>query len=160
MHENYKIYVSSRILARSVKRDNGCIEYQGNWKHKYGLISVTIDGKRKGVPAHRAMFMALHDRFDLSFKINIRHKCDNSRCVNIEHLIEGTSQQNTQDCIERGRRAKKYRLHTRQRKLDDETVKAIKRESESLKQWHIAEKYGISLGYVSKLRSGRAKTLV
>jgi hypothetical protein len=104
--------------------------------------------------------MAVYDKFDLPGNIQIRHKCDNMRCVNENHLIEGTSKDNMQDCIERGRRATKYRLHTRKRILDDETVKAIRNEPDSFKQWRIAEKYGISVGYVSKLRSGNAKTLV
>lgn len=160
MHENYKTYVSSRILQRSIKRENGCIEYQGNWKHKYGLISVTIEGKRQSLPAHRAMYMAIHDKFDLPSNIQIRHKCDNTRCVNENHLIEGTAKDNMQDCIERGRKATKYRLHTRKRVLDDETIKAIRNEPYYLKQWHIAEKYDVSIGYVSKLRAWKAKTLI
>lgn len=158
MDDNYKICVSSRILSRSIKRDNGCIEYQGNWKHVYGLISVTIGGKRHSLPAHRAIWMALHDRFDLPRHIQIRHKCDNPRCVNDEHLIEGTSKQNMQDCIERGRRAKKNKLHTRHRIHDDDKIRAI-RAAKGKQKW-IAQEFGVSVGYVSKIKRGAAKTLV
>ena len=104
--------------------------------------------------------MAVNDKFDLPSNIQIRHKCDNTRCVNEKHLEPGTSKDNTQDCIERGRRAKKYRLHTRQCIVSDETIKAIRAEPERLKHWHIAEKYGVSIGYVSKLRNMKAKTLI
>lgn len=155
MYENYKTYVSSRILARSIKRDNGCIEYQGNWGHKYGLISITIDGKRQSVPAHRALWMAVNDRFDLPRSIQIRHKCDNTRCVNILHLLEGTSKQNMQDCIERDRRAKTYAYARRQSIHDDEKVEAIRNAVG--KQKHIAEQYGVSIGYVSKIKTGKLK---
>lgn len=160
MHKNYKTYVSSRILSRSIRRDNGCVEYQGNARHKYGLISITVDGSHKNIPAHRALWMAANDKFDLPGNVQIRHKCDNPRCVNISHLEPGTAMDNMRDCIDRGRRSKKYALHTRKRIFDDETIKSIKSEPKSIKQWYIAEKYGVSIGYVSKLRSGKAKTLV
>lgn len=160
--EQYQYDVKGRILIHSVKRDNGCIEYRGdsNLKHKYGLVSITVDGKRKSVPAHRAMWMALNNRFDLPRSVVIRHKCDNPRCVNGEHLLDGTQKNNMQDMIDRGRQRKKetYKLHTRHRKFDDETILQIKSATGKLK-W-IAQEFGITTGYVSKLRNGKAKTLV
>jgi hypothetical protein len=159
-YENYRHWVSSRILARSVKRYNGCIEYAGDHplKHKYGLISITIDGMRKSVTAHRALWMAIHDRFDLPSHIQIRHKCDNPRCVNDDHLVEGTSKENMQDCIERGRRAKKHRLHTRHLVHDDDKVRSIRNAIGKHK--FIAEEHGVSISYVSKIKNGSLKSLV
>lgn len=158
--EQYQYDVKGRILNHSVKRDNGCIEYRGDsgLKHKYGLVSITIDGKRKSVPAHRAMWMALNNIFDLPRNVVIRHNCDNPRCVNGEHLLDGTHKNNHQDKLDRNRNANKYKPHTRQCKFDDATVLAIKSASGKLK-W-IAEKFGTTTGYVSKLRNGKAKTLV
>lgn len=157
MYDNYKVWVANRILARSIKRENGCIEYQGNNGHAYGLISITIDGKRKSVPAHRALWMAVNDRFDLPREIQIRHKCDNTRCVNAEHLIDGIAKQNMQDCIERGRKAKTHKYAKRVRIHSDEVVQAIRNEPDRIKYWHIAEKYGVSIGYVSKIKNGMLK---
>jgi hypothetical protein len=158
MYSNYKTFVLDRILSRSIKRHNGCVEYQGNWKHAYGLISITINGKRKSVPAHRALWMAAHDRFDLPKAVQIRHKCDNPRCVNEQHLLEGTAKQNMQDCIERGRKAKSYKLHTRYRIHADDKILAIRNAIGNTKD--IAIQYGISISYVSKLRNMKAKTLI
>lgn len=155
MYDNYKVWVANRILTRCVKRENGCIEYQGNNGHKYGLISITIDGNRKSVPAHRALWMAMNDRFDLPREIQIRHKCDNTRCVNIEHLIEGTSKQNMQDCIERGRRAKTYAYAKRHRIHDNKKIEAIRNASGKHK--YIADQHGVSIGYVSKIKNGMLK---
>lgn len=159
MYDNYKTYVSSRILAKSIQMDNGCIEYTRT-KHKYGLISITTDEGRKNVPAHRALWMAVYNCFDLPSNVYIRHKCDNPKCVNIDHLLAGTPKDNTQDCIERGRRANKYKLHTRKCSVSDDVIKAIRSEPNGIKQWYIAEKYGVSIGYVSKIRSMKAKTLI
>lgn len=159
-YENYKTYVSSRILGHSVIHENGCIEYRGDrkLKHRYGLVSITMDRKRKSVPAHRAMWMALNNRFDLPRGIVIRHKCDNPRCVNIDHLLEGTHKDNARDKLDRKRNAKRYCLHTRHVRFDDETILAIKNSIGKLK-W-VAEEFGTTPGYVSKLRNNKAKTLI
>ncbi len=160
-YPNYRYSIIERLKSKAIHRDNGCIEYAGgDLKHKYGLVSITVDRIRKSVPAHRAMYMAVNDCLGLPSNIHIRHKCDNPPCMNIEHLIAGSPADNTQDCIERKRRATKYKLHTRQCIVTDETIRAIRAEPKGIKQWYIAEKYGISIGYVSKIRCRNAKTLV
>lgn len=154
----YKHDILFRVRNHSVKRDDGCIEFRPELKHKYGLISITVDGKHKNVPAHRALWMAIHERWDLPRSIVIRHKCDNPRCVNEDHLVEGAHKDNMRDKFERGRNAKKYRLHTRHRHFTDEQIKAIRGSAGKLKV--VAEEFGTTTGYVSKLRNMKAKTLV
>jgi hypothetical protein len=157
-YENYQHWVKDRILKRAILRENGCIEYaDGNLKHKYGLISITVDGKRKSVPAHRALYMAVHNCFDLPSNIYIRHKCDNPPCVNIKHLEKGTPTYNMQDCIERGRKAKKYKSHTRTKIHSEEKVEAI-RSAIGKTAW-IAQEFGVSNSYVSKIKTGKLKAL-
>lgn len=158
-YDNYRHWVKHRILIHSTPREGGCIEYaDGKTKHKYGLVSITFNSVRKSVPAHRALWMAENDRMDLARGIYIRHKCDNPKCVNIEHLEEGTPKDNNADCIERGRRARKHKLHTRLRRLSDDNILAIKASTE--KACHVCSKFKISNSYLSKLRNNRAKTLV
>lgn len=160
-NKNYDTWVIHRILSRSIVSESGCIEYQGNWKHKYGLISITVDGVRKCQPAHRAMYIAVNKAWYLPHLIFIRHKCDNPRCVNIEHLEPGTAKDNMQDAITRGGKRPglmKYKLHTRQRVHSDDKIRAIRVATGAQK--NIAWEYGVSIGYVSKIKSGKAKTLV
>lgn len=155
---NYDTWVSSRILSRSVQQTNGCIEYQGNAGHKYGLISITAGSKRQLVPAHRAMYMAINEQWELPRNLFIRHKCDNPRCVNIEHLEPGTPRDNIQDMLKRGRGAKTHKKHTRLLVFTDEQIRAIRNATGKYK-W-IAEEHGVSIGYVSKIKAGKAKTLI
>lgn len=153
-YPNYRYSIIERIKANSIAVDTGCIEY-AETKHKYGLVSITLDMVRKSVSAHRAMYMATNDCLDLPSNIHIRHKCDNPKCINIEHLEPGTPKDNTQDCIERGRRATKYKYHHRTR-LHDETVVESIRNATGKYKW-IAQEHGVSVGYVSKIKSGKLK---
>lgn len=161
-YDNYPSWIISRILSRSVKRENGCLEYGGGkLKHKYGLISVTLSGHRMSLPAHRAMYMATNHCFDLPKETYVRHKCDNPCCVNIEHLEPGSATDNAQDTLERGRNAwkgKRRPLQTRLYKLTDEQVRDIK-SCQQRPKWY-AWKYHITVGYVSKLQRGHAKPLI
>jgi len=158
-YENYPSWVVSRIISNSIKRENGCLEYGGGLlKHKYGLISITLSGRRMSVTAHRALWMASHRDFDLPSDVYVRHKCDNPCCVNIDHLVAGTPKQNSQDCVERGRRARTVRPHLRHRFVTEETVLAVRAADGRVKD--IAAQFGLSPGYVSKLRARKAKKLI
>lgn len=158
-YQNYRQSRLNRLKAASVPQQSGCIEYQGDaLRHPYGVFCITQNGKRKNVTASRAMYMMTNDCLGLPRSVIIRHKCDNPRCINIEHLEPGTHKDNSQDKVERGRCAKTHRLHTRHRIHSDDTIRAIKAETGDPKD--IAHKYRISLGYVSKLKNGKAKTLI
>lgn len=158
-YPNYCISIIQRIKTNSVPNGNSCIEYAGgNLKHKYGLVSITLDGKRKSVPAHRAMWMATQNDLTLSSKIYICHKCDNPSCVNMDHLFAGTPKDNSQDMVSKNRYAKKRKLHTRHLRFTDEQITAIKNATGKIKD--IAYEHGTTPGYVSKIKNGKAKTLI
>ena len=84
-----------------------------------------------------------------------RHVCDNPSCCNPAHLIPGTALDNMRDCIERDRRAKKYRAHNRVKKLTDDQVRAIRQDWRPLRA--VADDYGVSVSVVSTVRRGKAK---
>lgn len=149
------------IAEKTIRAENGCLEWRGIKNNKgYGLISIMVtpgrEGKRTTIPAHRAHYMALLGRA-LKENAVIRHKCDNPSCVDRSHLVAGTHKDNVQDCIKRGRRAKKYKYHLRHRIHSDRTIKAIRLSIGPLKD--VADKYGVSVSYVSKIRNCKAKIL-
>lgn len=155
---NYKTYVLHRIRSRSVPTENGCLEYHGKngnkLKHKYGLVSV----KGKRIPASRAIYMVLNDCFDLPEYIKICHKCDNPPCINEDHLFRGTAKDNVQDMIKKERQSRKRSPHVRQCKLTNEQICLIRSLPWTIME--IAAHFGITNGYVSKIKNGKAKALV
>ena len=154
-------YLITRIKENSVQIDSGCIEWTATKNNKgYGLIHFALqwgDGHKSSMPAHRAHYMA-HYNVILSRYEFVCHKCDNPSCVNIDHLFLGSPKDNVRDKLAKGRNAKNYKLHTRQCVHDDATIQAIKNSTGPLK--FTASEYGVSIGYVSRLRNGKAKTLV
>ncbi len=81
-----------------VQKGDGCWEWTGAKTRGYGVINM---GRGKGLKgAHR-----------LSYEINVGpvgalwvlHRCDNPPCVRPDHLFLGTTADNTQDMMSKGR---------------------------------------------------------
>lgn len=72
---------------------NGCWNYNNISKDGYGRLQVSIDGITKSLIAHRVMYY----KYNNSYPSLIRHKCDNKKCVNPDHLIEGSVKENNLD---------------------------------------------------------------
>lgn len=82
-----------------VKEDIDCWEWLGSFdKDGYGWFSTN-----KSIHAHR--YSALLKFKDLNDKL-VRHTCDNRKCINPNHLILGTAQDNSNDMKERMRSLK------------------------------------------------------
>lgn len=154
-------YLISRIKKNTIVGDNGCIEWIATKNNQgYGLVHFAIqfgDGHKSSIPAHRAHYMAYYNII-LQRNQFVCHKCDNPACVNIEHLFVGTPKDNMQDKLAKDRNAKKYKLHTRKRVISNEIILGIKSDTRPLRD--VSHHYGVSMSYVSKLRNGKAKTLV
>ena len=95
--------IYERILSK-IKKDikTGCWIWQGalsggDGRKKYGYIR--IDGKSLRV--HRVVY-GLFNNKNIDGLL-ICHHCDNSACVNPEHLFIGKTQDNMDDMIKKGR---------------------------------------------------------
>lgn len=98
--------LEERLKARLVRRPNGCLEWTGHTIRKgYGQIlndaAAIAEGRPKQIGTHKAAWEIVHG--PVPEGLEIRHKCDNPPCCDVEHLEIGTSQDNADDCQTRQR---------------------------------------------------------
>lgn len=112
---------------------------------------------KKTVLRHRVVY-SVHNGVSLkSMKgLLVRHMCDNSRCVNPEHLLLGTAQDNSRDMVERGRSLKGTR--NKLAKLDAEKVQYIREHYKPFCRVHgalpLSKKYGVSTTAIRLAKTG------
>jgi hypothetical protein len=88
------------------KDENGCQNWQGTkFPDRYGAFCYTDENQKYHKKlAHRVEMELNIGRSLLKTEI-VRHKCDNPSCVNIEHLVIGTIQDNVDDRVRKNRSA-------------------------------------------------------
>jgi len=91
---------------RHTKKTDGCWLWLGSSTSRgYGTASVIIKyGKKyitKNVMAHR-LALLIYAGVNPKDK-NVLHTCDNTKCVNPDHLKLGTQQDNIDDCLKKER---------------------------------------------------------
>lgn len=117
----------------------------------YGRISdQAMCGKGKQALAHRVSYILFNG--DPGHSV-VRHKCDNPKCVNPEHLELGTQQDNLNDAWAR-RRLKVGEANTSS-KITDEQAWEILVSDESGAS--LAKKYHLSQGQISRIRTGQRR---
>jgi hypothetical protein len=79
-----------------VQKTSTCWLWTGNTSKGYG--SIEAEGKPVGV--HRFSYQLATGKVPV---LDVLHSCDNPRCVNPDHLTEGTHQQNMADRNAKGR---------------------------------------------------------
>jgi hypothetical protein len=90
------------LLSRFVVTPSGCHEWTGSTNGKgYGVLLLGIDGRKVLFLAHRLQWMHHHGHIPPAGII--MHKCDNRRCLRIEHLALGTQYDNMHDMMRKGR---------------------------------------------------------
>lgn len=104
-----------------------------------------------GGSAHRAGYEITVGAIPAGFVI--RHKCDNPACVRPDHLETGTSQDNSDDQVNRGRARAPRGVESGHAKLDEDQVRAI--FSDTRNQRDIAAEYGISQSSVMMIKTKR-----
>lgn len=124
---------------------NGCWNWTGTIDG-YGYGVIDYSGKR-----YRAHVLALEfDGRPVGGGMVARHKCDNPKCVNPEHLEVGTQRQNVYDAIARGRFPRGER--SGQSKLTENDVKEIRTSDGSNTQLSI--KFGVTRQAIGRIRRG------
>lgn len=117
-------------------------------KAGYGTIAVGDTVKR----AHRVAWFLTHGCWPTQL---VLHSCDNPRCVNPQHLREGTAYENTHDMISRGRHSYRYGKDAGSAKLIDEKVLQINRLlKRGVLQKDIADLYNVGDTTVCNIKYG------
>jgi DNA-binding XRE family transcriptional regulator len=85
----------------------------------------------------------------------ICHTCDNTKCVNPDHLFLGTHQDNVKDKVKKNRQAKGSK-HGKA-KLNEEKVLEIQKllAEKNLTQKEIGKKYGVHEQAISEIKRGK-----
>jgi len=86
--------LKARLLARS-KWNGECLE--STYKPKIGHGYPILKFRRKMIGAHRANWISHNG--EIPEGLWVLHKCDNPRCMRVEHLFLGTAKDNTNDMV-------------------------------------------------------------
>ena len=100
--------------------ENGCWLWTGPTVYGYG--QTWLYGKQQR--CHRLTYRDKHGEFDSS--LFILHHCDTNACVYPAHLFLGTTQDNMDDMVRKGRAAHVYGSKNGNSKLDEHMVKTIR----------------------------------
>jgi hypothetical protein len=126
----------------------GCLEWMGALSDEgYGRFRRN----RMGMDLAHRVAWELSNGASVPDGMIVRHACDNPRCVNPEHLLIGTHQDNSDDKWRRGRAAVAKGEANGRAKLDAEMVGKIRRSSEPNKR--LAEKYGVTDTLIRSVKS-------
>jgi len=159
---NSRAVAVGKVLASSVRKENGCLECGLTPSLEYPKVKV--GGTSYSV--HRLVYEE-HTQSTIPDGMYTCHTCDNSRCVEINHLYAGTPKQNSADRELRGRsnpqsgdehwmarnpeKIQRGGNHPRARITEQDVIKVRELYASGVGQGEIATRFGITRGYVSLL---------
>ncbi len=98
------VSVERRFIGKVSKTGaDGCWVWMANtFRNGYG--GFTLNGKH--TLAHRASWVIFNG--EIPTGLQVLHKCDNSLCVNPDHLFLGTAADNIYDMVSKGRQRNQF----------------------------------------------------
>ncbi|SNY95513.1 HNH endonuclease [Halomonas sp. hl-4] len=144
-----------RFLNRiEVDQATGCWEWQaGRNKDGYGRMKV---GSRDEL-AHRVSYTIYKGPIPHG-KIAC-HSCDNTGCVNPEHLWLGSNEDNTQDMMKKGRHRSAGSLGSRNPRSvlsEADAIEVLELIDQGLTNKAIAAKFSVTHSTISCIRRGKS----
>lgn len=150
--------LAQRMQEKTDKESSG-IFWNGTRCHEWtgytmpgGYGMVHRDGKT--VTTHRAAWELVNG--PIPEGQYVLHRCDNRKCVNVEHLFLGTFDDNMADMVRKNRQA--HGVKNPHAKLNEDQVRAI-RAAEGTHS-AIAKQFGVSQPLISMIRNRRIWKLV
>jgi hypothetical protein len=132
---------------------NGCFILKSHRLNKDGYGVTMRYGKHAHV--HRLVYQECFG--EIPKGMVVMHICDTPSCINPGHLKVGTQKDNIHDAMQKGRAKypnEKYRAkgtQVKNSKLTETQVIEIRKDKRSQSQ--IAKEYGLSRGYVARVRN-------
>jgi hypothetical protein len=152
-NEAQRTDLSDRFWAKVQKTDT-CWLWTGTLRpHGYGEMSI---GRRGFVRAHRLSWVLHHG--PIPDEAWVLHRCDNTRCVNPDHLFLGTPKDNTQDMLHKGRHRPSFvrgeqNGRARLRRTQVQTIRT--RYAAGALVATLAREYDVSEGAIQAIIQGR-----
>ena len=133
-------------LKRYIVADSGCWEWAGvKDRDGYGVFG---HHRGKQLRAHRASYT--EHIGEIPDGACVCHKCDNPSCINPDHLFIGSTRENTEDMIKKGRKfITSGSLHGMSKLTDKDVSEIIELRKSGLLLKEIAAIYGVSFQHVS-----------
>lgn len=150
--------IDELFMAKVHKCDStGCWLWTGALNGSgYGQLLRRRHGKCLHYKAHRYSY-EMHNG-TIPDGMCVCHTCDVPRCVNPDHLFLGTPQDNSNDCVAKGRgRSLRGEKHGSAKLLDADAVDIRTFLTLGAKQKDIAEAYGVSQQTVSDIKRGKLR---
>ena len=148
------VYLTEEQKAQSfwkkvdIKSPPECWEWLGSFRGDYGCFKLGNYNES----AHRTAFHITKGM--KSYKNCVLHSCDNPKCVNPNHLFEGTQGDNMIDKFKKGRNC-----HTHG-KLNSEAAKVIKWMLKYQPEFGLVTKlarlHNVSSAAITNIRQGRS----
>jgi hypothetical protein len=145
MAANRSIVNDEYFAQRTIVNDNGCLLWQG-WIKNTGYGEAKVNNRR--TTTHRLSWE--YHKGPIPSGMCVLHKCDVRNCVNPNHLFLGTTQDNVDDKMLKGRFVPLRGVDNGNAKLTSEQVVAIREDSRP--QAAIAAEYGIAQANVSLIK--------
>lgn len=124
-------------------KENGCHEVVSHAPTTGGYPCIKIN--RTLVNIHRWLYQNIN-KVDLN-DLDVRHKCDNPKCINLNHLEHGTRQDNVDDMLERNRQ---YSVLTVR-----DVIKIVELyDTNNFTYVKLAEKFNVSNSTISSIFKG------
>ncbi len=137
--------IRERIAAQGTAVPSGCIEWTGYVNENgYGVINI----RHKLSYAHRVAWQQVNGEIPPGGCI--LHRCDNPRCINVEHLFLGTRTDNALDKVQKGRMPRGSALPGA-RLTEDNVRDILVRLEAGERQKDIAASYGVSRSAVAMI---------
>ena len=140
--EDWQHHIATNV---SIDGHTGC----WTWKKAKGSGGYGVTWYQgKTVYAHRMSYYAYKGEFDSDFIV--RHTCDNPSCVNPNHLILGSDQDNSTDMVNKDRQAKGSKNGLA--KLNESIIPYIK--TSPLSSRVLGKEFGVCKNVILEIKRG------